>query len=88
MGASTGAIAILLSKDFVKLMLIAAVIATPITYLFFDKFFLGGQYYRIEIGVLEIILSLMLMLILGVGTIFSQTLKAAKANPVDTLRCE
>jgi ABC-type antimicrobial peptide transport system permease subunit len=88
MGASTGAIAILLSKDYVKLMLIAAVIATPITYLFFDKVFLGMQYYRIGIGVWEIVLSLLLMLVLGVGTILSQTLKAAKANPVDTLRSE
>ena len=88
MGASTTAIAILLSKDYVKLMLIAAMIATPITYLFFDKLLLGREYYRIQIGFLEIFISLALMFLLGVGTILSQTLRAAKANPVDTLRCE
>jgi putative ABC transport system permease protein len=88
MGASTLTIAVLLSKDYVKLMLIAAVIATPLTYIFFDKFLLGGQYYRIEIGAIEIVLSLLLMLLLGVGTILSQTVKASKANPVDTLRYE
>jgi len=40
------------------------------------------------IGVLETVASILLMGLLGVGIILSQTLKAAKANPVDTLRCE
>jgi putative ABC transport system permease protein len=88
MGASTLTIAVLLSKDYVKLMLMAAVIATPLTYIFFDKILLGSQYYRIEIGAIEIVVSLFLMLLLGIGTILSQTVKASKANPVDTLRCE
>ncbi|HEU5290032.1 MAG TPA: ABC transporter permease [Cyclobacteriaceae bacterium] len=88
MGASSTAIAVLLSKDYLKLMLIAAIIATPVTIFLFDIMLSGTQHYRIPIGALEIILSLLLMLILGVGTILSQTLKAAKANPVDTLRCE
>lgn len=88
MGASTGAIALLLSKDYVKLMLIAAVIATPVTYFLFDAILSGTQYYQIQIGAIEIVLSLFLMLLLGVGTILSQTLKAARANPVDTLRNE
>lgn len=88
MGATTLTIAVLLSKDYVKLMLIAAVIATPLTYIFFDKVFFGGQYYRIPIGAIEIIVSLLLMLLLGIGTILSQTVKASKANPVDTLRYE
>ena len=88
MGASSTAIAILLSKDYMKLMLIAAVIATPVTIFLFDVMLSGTQHYRIPIGVTEIILSLLLMLVLGVSTILSQTLKASKANPVDTLRCE
>lgn len=88
MGASSTSIAFLISKDYIKLMLIAAIIATPITYFLFDKTFAETQHYRIPIGPIEIILSLLLMLILGVSTILSQTLKAAKANPVDTLRCE
>lgn len=88
MGASSGAIALLLSKDYVKLMVIAAAIATPVTYFLFDAILSGTQYYQIPIDAIEIILSLVLMLLLGVGTILSQTLKAAKANPVDTLRCE
>ena len=88
MGASTSTITMLLSKDFAKLMFIAACIATPLTYLFFDKIFLRMQYYKLPIGAFEIIVSLLLMLALGFVTILSQTVKAAKANPVDTLRNE
>ena len=88
MGASSSMIAILLSKDYLKLMLIATVIATPLTYFFFDILLFGEQYYRIPIGALEIILSILVMFILGLATILSQTLRAAKANPVETLRYE
>lgn len=88
MGASTATITTLLSRDFTKLMLIAALIATPLTYLFFDKLYLRMQEYKMPIGISEIIISVLLMLILGLATILSQTVKAAKANPVDTLRSE
>lgn len=88
MGASARTIVVLLSKDYVKLMLLAALIATPLTYLIFNLLLFGSEQYPIGIGALEIVASILLMLILGVGTILSQTVKAAKANPVDTLRYE
>lgn len=88
MGASSMQLAILLSKGYVKLVLIAAVIAIPVTYFLFDKVLTMMQYYRAEIGLLEIGVSLAITLILGVTTIMSQTLKAARSNPVDTLRRE
>ena len=88
MGASSSSVIILLSKDFMKLMVIAAIIAIPITYLFFEKVYLNLQYYHADIGVLDIAVSLLIMLSLGVTTILSQTIRAAKANPVDSLRHE
>jgi putative ABC transport system permease protein len=88
MGASTVSITTLLSRDFTKLMVIAAMVGTPLTYLFFDKLYLRMQEYKIPIGISEIIVSVILMFILGLATILSQTVKAAKANPVDTLRNE
>lgn len=88
MGASTTGIIVLLSKDFMKLMLIAAAVAMPLTYLFFDKIYLSMQSYKIPIGAWEIIISILVMMVLGLVTILSQTAKAAKANPVDTLRYE
>jgi ABC-type antimicrobial peptide transport system permease subunit len=89
MGASALNITVVLSKDFVKLMVIAAFIAIPLAYLFFDKLYLSTQhYYHINVGVVEIVGSLLIMISLGLATILSQTLKAARANPVDTLRYE
>jgi putative ABC transport system permease protein len=89
MGASSSSVTLLLSKDFLKLMIIAAAIAIPCTYLFFEKMYLDmAQYYRSKIGAAEIAISLFIMLLLGLTTILSQTAKAARANPVDTLRYE
>jgi putative ABC transport system permease protein len=88
MGADSVQLAVLLSKGYMKLMAIAALIATPVTYLIFDKGMLQMQYYRFEIGAGEIVISLMIMLVLGAATILSQTIKAASTNPVDTLKSE
>ena len=87
-GASTVGIIVLLSKDFLKLIFIAAAVAMPLTYLFFDKIYLRMQSYKIPIGAGEIIISIVVMMVLGLATILSQTAKAAKANPVDSLRYE
>lgn len=88
MGASASQIVFILSKDFVSLMLIAAAIATPLTWLFFEKIYLRITNYTLPIGPFEILTSLFILLVLGLSTIFSQTLKAAAANPVDSLRHE
>jgi putative ABC transport system permease protein len=88
MGATSGTIAYLLSKDFVKLMLVASAIAIPITCLFFEKLYFRIQSYSVPIGAFEILTSLAILFVLGLSTVFSQTLKAAAANPVDSLRHE
>jgi putative ABC transport system permease protein len=49
---------------------------------------LSGQYYNVPIGAVEIIISVAIMLLLGMTTILSQTLKAANTNPVDNLKVE
>jgi putative ABC transport system permease protein len=88
MGATSYNLALLLSAGYVKLMLIAAVIATPVTYLLFDQFLLHMQHYRFDIGLPEVLISLLIMAVLGLATILSQTIRAARSNPVDTLRSE
>jgi ABC-type antimicrobial peptide transport system permease subunit len=88
MGATEMNVTVLLSKHFIKLMLVAAVIAVPFTWVFFEKSFLQFQHYKIEIGIFEIGVSILLMMALGLATILSQTIRAARANPVDTLRSE
>lgn len=88
MGASSVGIMYLLSKDFVKLMIIAAMVSLPLTYLFFDKIYLRTVAFKTPIGVMEIVVSLLIMVTLGIVTILSQTARAASVNPVDTMRCE
>jgi type IV secretory pathway TrbL component len=69
-------------------MLIAAVIAIPFTWLFFENSFLRQYHYKIEIGIGEVAISLALLVGIGLTTILSQTIRAARANPVDTLKNE
>lgn len=87
LGASAAGIALLLSKDFAKLLAIAVVIATPLAWIL-DSMWLSNFAYRIDFGPATLLLSIALMAILALITIGSQTLKAALANPVEALRYE
>ncbi len=89
MGATAWSITVVLSRDFVKLMVIAAFIAIPVAYVFFERLYLETQqFYHIKIGIAEIAITLFIMLFLGLSTILSQTIRAARVNPVETLRYE
>jgi putative ABC transport system permease protein len=88
MGASSTELTLLLSKGYIKMILIASMIAIPITYFIFSKMIVSMQYYSIEIGVLEIVASFGILLILGLATILSQIIKAARTNPIESLRYE
>jgi hypothetical protein len=54
----------------------------------FDYLLSTIQSYNIQIGIVEISISLVIVMVLGLTTILSQTLKAANRNPVDNLRAE
>ncbi len=88
LGASVKSLVLLLSREFIMLMVIAAVITIPADYFLFSHLLANTQYYSIEIGFMEIFVSVLIMAVLGFGTILSQTLKAATANPADNLRTE
>lgn len=88
MGASSESLVYMLSKDFIILLVIASIITIPTVAYLMEKLLLTAQYYNVSIGAVEILISLGIMLLLGMSTILSQTLKAANANPVDNLRVE
>ncbi|RKQ51538.1 FtsX-like permease family protein [Roseivirga pacifica] len=88
LGATEGSLVKLLSKSFMLLLLLAAAIALPITYFLFDAVILVNQAYRAPIGVLELSVGVVIIFAIGFVTIGSQTWKAAKANPAQTLRSE
>ncbi|MEO8711823.1 MAG: ABC transporter permease [Parafilimonas sp.] len=87
LGASVSSIISILSKDFIKLVLIAFVIAAPIAWWASYKW-LQDFAYRTQISWWIFILSGLGMLLLALITLSVQTIKAAIANPVESLRTE
>lgn len=87
LGASVGNIVIMLSKDFLKLVLIAAIIAIPVAWLFMHKW-LEDFAYRINISWWVFVLSAMAAVVIAMATIGLQVVKVAVANPVKSLRTE
>ena len=87
LGASVFSIFNLLAKEFVKLVIIACVIACPIAYLFAGRW-LQDFAYRIDLHVMYFLIGGVLALLLALATMTYQALKAARTNPVDALRTE
>jgi putative ABC transport system permease protein len=87
LGASVTGIMTLLAKDFIKLVLLAIVIAIPIAWYAMDKW-LQGFAYRIQIGYSVFVFSGLIALSISLATISWQAIKAAVMNPVKSLRSE
>jgi putative ABC transport system permease protein len=87
MGASVGDVVILLSKSFMGLIGIAVVLGVPAS-IFFGNLFLEQYAYKIEITPLLILAGVLIIALLGLSIICSQTIKAAASNPVKSLRYE
>jgi len=69
-------------------MLWAAAFALPVTTLLLDEFLSNMQYYHVTINFWDVLLSLIILLIMGLATVGSQTYKTALTNPAETLKCE
>ncbi|MCP4724920.1 MAG: FtsX-like permease family protein [bacterium] len=87
LGATVSGLITLLSGDFIKWVLLANLIAIPLSYVFMDKW-LQDFAYRIGIGLDIFLISFLIIITISVFTISLQTIKAALANPVDSLRYE
>ncbi|WP_400077340.1 FtsX-like permease family protein [Winogradskyella sp. R77965] len=87
LGASVNNIIRMLSKDFVKLVLIAFVIATPIAWWFMNKW-LQEFAYRIDLNWGIFVVTGFVALVVALITLSFQAIKAAIANPVDSLKTE
>lgn len=87
LGASVYAIIQLLSSSFLKLILIAIVLALPIAYFGMNEW-LSGYAYRIDLSVLLFIVPAVALLAVALITVTTQAVKAANENPVESLRCE
>jgi len=87
LGASVSGVVLLLFKQFGKLILIANIIAWPLTYYWLHKW-LQNFFYRISIGLEIFVLSAVLVLVIAFISISYQSIKAALSNPADALRNE
>ena len=87
LGASAFNIYFMLSKDFIKWVITANIVAWPVAYYSMHKW-LQSFAFRTRIGWEIFLLSASFALIISLFTISFQSIKAARANPVDSLRYE
>jgi putative ABC transport system permease protein len=86
-GASIKSIVLFLTKSFVFVVILAALISCPIAYFFMNKW-LQDYVYRSEMNSWDFILPVFIILFVVLILISVKTLKTAKTNPVDSLRNE
>src|SRR5690606_15396372 len=87
MGATVSGIVALLSRDFVKLVLIAVIIASPIAWYAMNHW-LADFAYRIDIEWWMFAIAGLVAVVIALLTVSFQAIKAAVANPVESLRSE
>jgi ABC-type antimicrobial peptide transport system permease subunit len=87
LGANLPQIWMLISRDFILLVLISSLVASPLAYFFLQNW-LEKYSYRVEIGVEVFVIAALLALVVAVITVSFQSIKAALANPVRNLRAE
>ncbi|WP_428328923.1 ABC transporter permease [Mucilaginibacter sp.] len=87
LGASVAGIAQMLTKEFVALVLVAIVIATPIGWWLMNSW-LQGFTYRVNIGWLTFVFAGLIAIIIAVLTVSVQSVKAALSNPVNSIKAE
>ncbi|WP_183575296.1 ABC transporter permease [Mucilaginibacter sp. X5P1] len=87
LGSSVAGITTLFLKDFLGVVLIAGIIACPLAYLIMQKW-LSDYAYRVNISFSPFVLSITLLVFITGVLIILQTIKAAFANPIKSLRSE
>ena len=87
LGASVASIVRLLSKDFIQLVLVASLLALPVAYWALQQW-LADYAFHITIHWWLLALPVVLVLLITLFTVSFQTVKAALANPVDSLKNE
>jgi putative ABC transport system permease protein len=87
LGASVNSVVTILSKDFLKLVCIALIVAVPAAWLASDKW-LENYPYRIHVSWQMFAAAGLLVIFIALATVSFQAIKAAIANPVKSLRTE
>ena len=86
-GSQSQSVALLIGRTFVIMLVIAAVIAAPLAYLI-NSAWLKFLDFHVAFGAGTLFTGIIIVFIIGILTVLSQTLKAANSNPVDILKYE
>jgi putative ABC transport system permease protein len=87
MGASINQIVGLMSKEFIKLVMVAFVIAVPVAWYMMNKW-LEGFAYKIPVNISVFVYAGLAALLIALLTVSFESIKAASTNPVKSLRNE
>ncbi|MFZ6011634.1 MAG: ABC transporter permease [Bacteroidota bacterium] len=87
LGASVGSIVVLLSKEFGKLILIAFALSAPLAWYAVD-WWLKNYTYKVEVGILVYVFAGICAFLIAWLTMSFQSIRAARSNPVNSLRSE
>lgn len=88
LGGSVTSIVVLLTKDFLVLVVLANLIGLPIAYFISRQFLQWGFTYRISLGSWIFLMTLLMTFSAAVAAVIFQTMKVARSNPIDALRYE
>jgi ABC-type antimicrobial peptide transport system permease subunit len=88
MGATSVNLIYLLSRGFLLLLSISALIALPTTYFFFENVVLTNFPYHTPVQIAELFVGLLAVVLIAFIMIGSQTMKAARSNPAEVLKSE
>jgi putative ABC transport system permease protein len=86
-GSQSQSVALLIGRTFIFMLIIAAVIAAPLAYLI-NSSWLKFLAFHVSFGAGTLLAGILIVFIIGILTVLSQTLKAANSNPVDILKYE
>lgn len=86
-GSSSKQVILLVSKSFLRMLVLASLIGLPLAYLL-NNAWLSNMARRVSFGPGNLLLGALIVIMLGFLTIWSQTLRASRTNPASTLRNE
>jgi putative ABC transport system permease protein len=87
LGAKNGSIIVLLSKDFIRILILSILIAAPVSFIV-NNLWLRKFPNRVDFGFGTVVAGALILLGLGLLTIGSQTIRASRRNPVDSLKMD
>ncbi|HMG91684.1 MAG TPA: ABC transporter permease [Chryseolinea sp.] len=87
LGASESGLVLMLYREFLILILVSFILASPLAYYLFEQW-LNGFAYRIDIGAMTFLIAVVFITVIALVTVGYQSISAARTNPVKILRSE